>query len=143
MTYKMFVNGEWIDSSDGQRIHVINPATGRAFAEVPSATLDDVALAAEAARDAFNAGAWSRISPGERANVLLKVGSMIEDRVEELARLETQISGKSIKQTTGYDLPYTVDNIRFIAGASRLLEGKAMGEYVSEGTSAVLSLIHI
>ncbi len=137
MTYKMFVNGEWIDSSDGQRIHVINPATGRAFAEVPSATLDDVALAAEAARDAFNAGAWSRISPGERANVLLKVGSMIEDRVEELARLETQISGKSIKQTTGYDLPYTVDNIRFIAGASRLLEGKAMGEYVSEGTSAV------
>jgi betaine-aldehyde dehydrogenase len=137
MTYKMFVNGKWKDSSSGEKIPVINPATGLSIAEVPSATDDDVAFAAESARDSFNAGAWSRISPGERSVVLLKVASMIEERMVELANLETQISGKSIKQTTGYDLPYTVDNVRFLAGAARILEGKAMGEYVGEGTSAV------
>ena len=133
----MFVNGKWMDSSGEKKISVVNPATGVSIAEVPSATPDDVAQATEAAKESFIAGTWSRISPGERANVLLKVAALIEERIPELAKLETQITGKSIKQTSGYDLPYTVDNIRFIAGASRMLEGKAMGEYVQEGTSAI------
>ena len=137
MTYQMFVNGEWKDSSDEQKISVINPATGSIIAEVPSASSEDVALAAESAKESFFESTWSRISPGERAAVLLKVAQMMEDRTQELAKLETQISGKSIKQSSGYDLPYTVDNIRFIAGAARILEGKAMGEYVQEGTSAI------
>lgn len=137
MTYQMFVNGEWIDSSDEKKIQVLNPATGSSIAEVPSATIEDVDLAAEAAKESFQGGDWSKASPGERANVLLKVAAMLEERTKELAKLETQISGKSIKQTSEYDLPYTVDNIRFLAGASRILEGKAMGEYVREGTSAV------
>ncbi len=133
----MFVNGTWIDSSDEKRIPVLNPATGSVITEVPSASIEDVSFAAESAKESFLAGTWSRISPGERAAVLLKVAQMIEDRTQELAKLETSISGKSIKQTLGYDLPYTIDNIRFIAGASRMLEGKAMGEYVQEGTSAI------
>lgn len=137
MTYQMFVNGEWMNSSDEKRIPVLNPATGLTIAEVPSATIEDVDLAAESAKESFLKGSWSRISPGERANILLKIAAMIEERTQELAKLETQISGKSIKQTSGYDLPYTVDNIRFLAGASRILEGKAMGEYVQEGTSAI------
>ncbi len=137
MTYQMFVNGEWKDSSSGENIPVLNPATGLSIAEVPSATDDDVAFAAESARISFDEGAWSKISPGERSTVLLKVASVIEERTEELAKLETKITGKSIKQTIGYDLPYTVDNIRFLAGAARILEGKAMGEYVREGTSAI------
>jgi betaine-aldehyde dehydrogenase len=62
---------------------------------------------------------------------------MLEQRAQEFARLETMNSGKSIKQTMNYDLPYTVDNIRFLAGASRVLEGKAMAEYVADGTSAI------
>ncbi|MDA8054881.1 MAG: aldehyde dehydrogenase family protein [Thermoplasmatales archaeon] len=133
----MYINGSWTDSSDEKRFSIQNPATGKSIVEVPSASLDDVVAAVEAAKESFIAGTWSKISPGERANVLLKVAAMIEERMTELAKLETQISGKSIKQTTGYDLPYTVDNIRFIAGASRLLEGKAMGEYVQEGTSTI------
>ncbi len=133
----MFINGIWIDSSDEKKIPVFNPATGSVISEVPSASIEDVSFAAESAKESFVAGTWSRITPGERAAVLLKVAQMIEDRTQELAKLETSISGKSIKQTLGYDLPYTVDNIRFIAGASRMLEGKAMGEYVQEGTSAI------
>jgi betaine-aldehyde dehydrogenase len=133
----MFINGEWKNSSNGESFTVLNPATGSQFAEVPSATNDDVDFAVESAGDSFNRGVWSKLSPGERSVMLLKVASMIEERMSELAILETQISGKSIKQTTGYDLPYTVDNIRFLAGASRVLEGKAMGEYVGEGTSAI------
>lgn len=137
MTYQMFVNGEWINSSKEETISVLNPATGLGIADVPSASSDDVALAVESARESFIKGVWSKISPGERATVLLRVASMIEDRIEDLGKLETQSSGKSIKQSTGYDLPYAVDNLRFIAGASRVLEGKAMAEYVQEGTSAI------
>ncbi|MEM3290522.1 MAG: aldehyde dehydrogenase family protein [Candidatus Micrarchaeaceae archaeon] len=137
LSYQMFVNGIWVDSSDGSKFPVLNPATGEQIAEVPSATLDDVSMAVEAARESFDKGTWRKMSPGERANIILKIAMFIENAAPELARLETQISGKSIKQTTGYDLPYTVDNAKFLAGASRNLEGKAMGEYVQEGTSAV------
>jgi len=137
MKYQMFVNGNWINSFDENKIDVLNPATGTKIAEVPSATIDDVRMATEAAKEAFESGTWSKISPGERANILLKIAAMIEERIQELAKLETEISGKSIKQTMGYDLPYSIDNVKFIAGASRILEGKAMAEYVKEGSSAI------
>ena len=62
---------------------------------------------------------------------------MLEQKMEDFAKLETANTGKTLKQTTNYDLLYAVDNIRYIAGAARILNGEAMAEYVSEGTSAV------
>ena len=135
--YKMFINGEWIDSSSGEKFEVFDPSTGKVFENVPSASSEDVDRAVEAARTTFDKGVWSKAPPADRANTLLKVASMLEEKITEFAELETRNSGKSIKQTTNYDLPYTVDNIRYLAGASRLLEGDAMSEYVADGTSAV------
>jgi len=66
MKYQMFVNGNWINSSDENKIDVLNPATGTKIAEVPSATIDDVRMATEAAKEAFESGTWSKISPGRR-----------------------------------------------------------------------------
>lgn len=133
----MLVDGKWVDSDSGGSIEVLDPASGEAIEAVPSATTDDVKAAAEAARKSFDRGVWSRAPPGERANLLLKVASMLEGEAEKFAALETLNSGKTIKQTTSYDIPYTIDNIRYIAGTARRLEGDAMAEYVPEGTSAV------
>jgi betaine-aldehyde dehydrogenase len=135
--FKMYIDGEWVNSSKGSFIDVKNPATGETIAMVPSASKEDVGEAIDAAGRSFHSGVWSRLSPGERSGILLRVADILESRMEEFVRLETLNTGKSIKQVSGYDIPYTLDNIRFIAGAARTLEGKAMAEYVQDGTSAV------
>jgi betaine-aldehyde dehydrogenase len=134
---KMYIDGEWHNSSSGKVIQVVNPSTGQMIAQVTSASREDVWRAIDAAKTAFARGAWSKAPPGERSNILLKVADMLENNISQFAKLESLNTGKSIKQTTNYDIPYTIDNIRFLAGAARVLEGKAMGEYVSEGTSAI------
>lgn len=124
-----------MSSSNEGVMPVYDPSRGQVCDQVPHATREDVNMAVDAAKTAF--AKWSRTTPGERANLLLRVAELLEQNSKEFARLESMNSGKSIKQTTDYDIPYSVDNIRYLAGASRTLEGKAMAEYVSEGTSAV------
>lgn len=133
----MFINGEWVGASSGKEMPVYNPATGQVIEKVAEGSRDDAAKAIDAARDAFDVGGWSRLPPMDRANTLLKVATLLEERLGEFALLETRNTGKSIKQTMNYDMPYTVDNIRFIAGAARVMDGVAMAEYVQEGTSAI------
>jgi len=135
--FKMLIDGSWVESSDGEIIEVRNQFDQSLIGTIPSATKSDVDHATEAASLAFEKGVWSRITPGERSAILLKVAQLLQERMYEFAKAESINSGKSIKQTSNYDLPYTIDNINFIAGASRILEGKAMGEYTNEGTSAV------
>jgi len=137
MSKLMFIENEWVKSSNDKQLDVFDPSKGRVMDTVPHATRDDVGRAVDAAHDAFAKGIWSKIPPGDRANLLLRVANMLEQKADEFAKLESANSGKSIKQCTSYDIPYTIDNIRFIAGAARILEGKAMGEYVAEGTSAI------
>jgi len=124
-----------VESSTEALVPVLDPSRGKVVDQVPHATKEDVDRAVDAARAAFPT--WSRLSPGDRANMLLRVAELLAEKSTEFARLESLNSGKSIKQTTDYDVPYTIDNIRYLAGASRTLEGKAMAEYVADGTSAV------
>ncbi len=124
-----------MESSTEALVPVLDPSRGKVVDQVPHATKEDVDRAVDAARAAFPT--WSRLSPGDRANMLLRVAELLAEKSTEFARLESLNSGKSIKQTTDYDVPYTIDNIRYLAGASRTLEGKAMAEYVADGTSAV------
>jgi betaine-aldehyde dehydrogenase len=134
---RMFINGEWVKSESGKYFDVRNPATGDVIAKVPEASESDVSAAIDAAKESFDEGVWSRISPADRSNLLLKVAEMLDSMKDDFIRIETENTGKSLKQVSGYDIPYTIDNIRFLAGAARVLEGKAMGEYVSDGTSAI------
>jgi len=135
--YKLFINGQWVDSEDGSYIDVINPATEEKITEVARATQNQVNAAVDAARDAFDKGPWSRMTPADRSNLLLKLAERIENKLQEYAKVESMISGKTIKQTSNYDIPYIVDNIRYMAGAARNFEGKALKEYVPEGASAI------
>jgi 1-pyrroline dehydrogenase len=131
----MFVDGDWRSSEEGGTDPVLNPSTGEVIAEVQSGTGADVDRAVAAARRAFETG-WSETTPGERAGMLLALAERIESDGEELARLESLNVGKPRGVSVG-DVEFSADNLRFFAGAARLLEGKATGEYVRGYTSMV------
>lgn len=135
--YRAFIDGESVEAESGERQQVINPSTEEVLAEVPRCGVQDARRAIDAARDAFDRGKWPRMTPGERSLVLLKLASLIEEEIEELARLETMNQGKTIKQSRDGDFPFSVDNLRFFAGASRALSGLPAQEYMSTGTSFV------
>jgi betaine-aldehyde dehydrogenase len=137
LALKMFIDGNWVSSSDQKELDVLNPSTGLVLETVPHATPNDVGRAVDSARHAFDKGPWPRLSPGERSTTLLRAASLMEEGIQTIINSESTNTGKSIKQTSYYDIPYAIDNVRFLAGASRVLEGKAMAEYVSEGTSSI------
>src|SRR5215217_6758128 len=132
--HKNFVGGKWVDAVDGDTMEVLNPATGETIAEVPRGTQADVDRAVKAAKDALPE--WLESTPGERAEALLKVADALEENADELAQLESQNVGKPLSYAKD-EMPVSADNIRFFAGAARLLEGKSAGEYMKGYTSMV------
>ncbi len=129
-----FVGGEWVDAVEGGTMEVLNPATGEAIAQVPRGTAADVDRAVAAAAAALPE--WFETTPAERAEMLLKLADTVEAHAEELAQLESLNTGKPIEVSRA-EPPVEVDNLRFFAGAARLLEGKASGEYMRGYTSMV------
>lgn len=131
----MFIGGKQHGDGEREWLDVIDPSFGYPFAQIPEATEDDVRAAVDAARNAFDLGTWPRLPPSERAKIIMRLADFLEAEKDELARLETQNTGKSIKQSSNYDIPYAIDNMRYLAGASRDLDGFAASEYNGEGTS--------
>jgi 1-pyrroline dehydrogenase len=130
--HKNLVGGKWVDSASGETMEVLNPATGETIAEVPRANAEDVDRAVQAAKQALPE--WLETTPGERAEALLKLADAIDEHTDELAELESRNVGKPL----GYardEMPVCADNIRFFAGAARVLEGRSAGEYMRGYTS--------
>lgn len=132
--YTMFINGEWVPGN-GDVMEVVNPATEEVVHRVPLATRADVDAAVHAAREAFDDGRWSRLGCGERSAYLLKLADILEARAEEIARIETEATGKPISLSRDGDLPFGIDNLRYFASVARVLEGQATGEYIPTHTS--------
>ena len=130
--HKNFVGGEWVDSLDGGTMEVVNPATGETIAEVPRSTEQDVGRAVEAAKKALPE--WLETTPAERQELLLKLADLLDENAEELAKLESTNVGKPLSYARD-ELPVCSDNIRFFAGAARVLDGKSAGEYMRGYTS--------
>ena len=130
--HQNFVGGEWVDSAGGETMEVLNPATGDAIAEVPNAAAEDVDRAVQAAKKALVE--WRETTPGERAEMLLKLADAIEEHTDELAELESRNVGKPLSYARD-EMPVCADNFRFFAGAARVLEGKSAGEYMRGYTS--------
>ncbi|MEM6529994.1 MAG: aldehyde dehydrogenase family protein, partial [Chloroflexota bacterium] len=136
MTHKLWINGAWSDTDGGGMMPIENPATGETIAEVVNASRADVDAAVQIAKTAFYDGRWSRKPPSERALALLKLADLLEARQEEFARLESENTGKPYEFISiGADLPFTIDNIRFFAGAARDVSGSSAGEYMEGYTS--------
>jgi len=115
-------------------LDVFNPATGETISQVPNMTVEDVDAAVERARQALPT--WLDTTPKERSELLHKLADVMEDNAEELAQIESRNVGKPIGLARE-ELPFGVDNLRFFAGAARLLEGKAVAEYITGYTSMV------
>lgn len=138
MQYKLWIDGKACDAVDGARLDVENPATGKIIDSVPDAGTEDVNLAVAAAKAAFEDGRWSKKTPAERAAVLYKMADIIESRSEEIAKIESEDTGKPFAFVSSVaDIPFAVDNLRFFAGAAREISGAASGEY-AEGYSSLL-----
>jgi 1-pyrroline dehydrogenase len=132
--HRMFINGDWSDAASGETTEVVNPATEQVIAEVPKGDAADVDRAVGAAREAFEA--WSLTTPAERSTALHRLADAIAGDAENLSGLESANVGKP-KSTADFDVEFTVDNVRFFAGAARVVEGKAAGEYVRTHTSMI------
>ena len=132
--FRMFINGDWADAESGETTPVVNPATEEVIAEVPRGDAGDVDRAVAAARAAFET--WSLTTPAERSGMLHRFADAVSDHAAELSALESANVGKP-KGTADFDLEFTIDNLRFFAGAARVVEGKAAGEYISTHTSMI------
>jgi 1-pyrroline dehydrogenase len=133
-TFQNFVGGTWVDAAEGGTAEIINPSTGDTIGEVPNGTQADVDRAVDAAQAALPE--WLETTPGERAEALLKLADALDANTEELAQLESQNVGKPVPAARD-EIPVASDNIRFFAGAARLLEGRATGEYMRGYTSMI------
>jgi betaine-aldehyde dehydrogenase len=136
MEHKLFIDGKWVDSKGGGMMSVENPATGRKIAEVVDASPEDVNLAVSAARKAFYDGRWSRLTPADRSKALWKLADLLEKHAEEFAKLESENTGKPYKFVSlNADLAFSIDNLRFFAGAARDTHGNHAGEFMPGYTS--------
>lgn len=123
-------------AGSGGRMTVENPATNETIAEVGAANRADVDAAVAAAKTAFYDGRWSRLTPAERSLAIWKLADLLEARMEDFARAESENTGKPYAFVSlGADLPFTVDNLRFFASAARDTHGYSAGEYAKGFTS--------
>ncbi|TDD69354.1 gamma-aminobutyraldehyde dehydrogenase [Actinomadura darangshiensis] len=130
-----FIGGEYVDAKDGRSLEVVDPSTGETYAEAPVSGAGDVDAAFRAAAEAFPA--WRDATPGERSLAMLRFADAVERRAGELVEVESRDTGKPLQLTLDEEMPAMVDNLRFFAGASRVLEGRASGEYMADHTSSV------
>ncbi|MGZ4335443.1 MAG: gamma-aminobutyraldehyde dehydrogenase [Gaiellaceae bacterium] len=134
LSHQVLIGGTFTDSVSGATMDVINPATGETIAQVPSCTAEDVDNAVQAAKDALPE--WLDATPGERAALLHSLADVIDENAEELAQIESRNVGKPIGLARE-EMGFSSDNLRFFAGAARLLEGKSTGEYIKGYTSMI------
>lgn len=133
------IASSWIDGAPvttaGATHQVINPATGDVVAELAMATPVDVDVAVASARAAQPG--WATATPAERSSVLFKLAELLESHADEVIAEEVSQTGKPVRLATEFDVPGSIDNIAFFAGAARHLEGKATAEYSADHTSSI------
>lgn len=122
--YKMLINGEWVDASDGATFESQDPATGQSWATVPEATAEDVDSAVKAADAALN-GEWGAMTPSARGKCLHKLGELLAANSEHLGRIETQDTGKMFKETA-WQATYIAEFLQFFAGAADKINGDTL-----------------
>ena len=134
-TFRNVVGGELVDAASGATYDVIDPTTGEVYATAPASGAEDVDTAYRAASDAFEG--WGGATPAERQRALLRIADALESRGEEVAAVESADTGKPLGLTLSEEVAPSVDQLRFFAGAARVLEGRAAGEYLADHTSFV------
>jgi betaine-aldehyde dehydrogenase len=128
-----FVDGDYVETSLGKTSDLVDPSFGRVFATAPLSEPADVDAAFQAAARAFPG--WRDTTPSERSRALLQIADALEARAEELVEAECENTGKPVSITMSEEIPPMIDQIRFLAGAARCLDGRSAGEYMTDHTS--------
>ncbi len=124
-SYRMLIDGEWVDAADGGTFDSVNPATGQVWARVPEATAADVDRAVRAADRAFGEGPWARATATERGRCLRRLGDLLEAKSEELGRIEATDTGKLLKETR-WQARYIAEYFHFYAGCADKIAGETL-----------------
>jgi betaine-aldehyde dehydrogenase len=135
LNLRNFVDGAFVDASDGRTSDLVDPTTGEVYGTAAVSSQEDVDKALKAAERAFET--WRETTPSERQRALLRIADAIEAKADELVAAESRNTGKPIALTTSEEVPPMVDQIRFFAGAARVLEGRSAGEYMTGMTSMI------
>jgi betaine-aldehyde dehydrogenase len=130
-----FVGGQPVPARDGRTSAVVDPSTGEAYLEAPVSGAADVDAALNTAAEAFET--WRDATPAERSLALLRLAAAIEARAEDFIEAESRNTGKPVAMTRTDEVPPMVDELRFFAGAARILEGRSAGEYLAGHTSMI------
>ena len=133
--FRNFIDGKHVDAASGDTLDIINPATGKVYATSPNSKQADIDAAMAAAQRGFET--WKESTPSERSLALFRIADAIEARKDEFIAMEVENCGKPVAITTSEEIPPMVDQIRFFAGAARMLEGKSTGEYMRGFTSMI------
>jgi betaine-aldehyde dehydrogenase len=135
MLLQNFVNGKFTDTGEGRTSDVVDPSTGEAYAQAPVSGPGDVDAAMQAAAAAFED--WRDATPSERSLALLRFADAVQVRAEDIIEAECRNTGKPVALMRSEEIPPAVDQIRFFAGAARMLEGRSAGEYMRNHTSMI------
>lgn len=130
-----YIDGQLRSGTSGRSHTIVNPATGEEVLTYELASTADVDAAVAAAKRAFPA--WAAATPGERSDALHRLAAVLAEQAEDFAYAESLQCGKPIKLSTEFDVPGTIDNTAFFAGAARHLQGQAAAEYSGDHTSYV------
>ncbi|MFZ0975590.1 MAG: gamma-aminobutyraldehyde dehydrogenase [Solirubrobacteraceae bacterium] len=133
-TLTNFVDGQ-VAGQNGRDLELVDPVTEEVFAKAAVSSEEEIDAACKAAARAFES--WGQTTPSERQLALLKIADAIEARAEELVAVESENTGKPKALVLSEEVPPMVDQIRFFAGAARVLEGTSAGEYMKGYTSFI------
>ena len=132
--HKLLIDGNWVDAAVGERIDVIDPASGSVMATVPAGKAADIDAAVAAARAALK-GKWAAFSASKRARTLWKLADLIEQHADELAQLEALDTGKPILEARWADVAGAAEHFRYFAGWANKFTGEVLpvstGEFLT------------
>ena len=123
---QLFINGQWSDAASGKTFETPNPATGETLARVAEGDAEDINRAVRAAREAFENGPWSRMTPSERGRIIWRIGDLILEHTDELAQLESLDNGKPFAVAQAADVPLAADLFHYMAGWATKIEGNTI-----------------
>jgi betaine-aldehyde dehydrogenase len=135
ISFRNLVHGASTDAADRRVLDIVDPVSGSVYATSPLSGPADVDAAVTAAAAAFET--WRDTTPAQRQLALLRIADAVEARADEFVRVESADTGKPLALTASEELPPSVDQLRFFAGAARVLEGRSAGEYLAGHTSFV------
>jgi phenylacetaldehyde dehydrogenase len=124
--HQLFIGGKWVDAKSGKTFDTYDPGTGRVIAQVAEGDVADIDAAVAAARQAFENGPWSRMSPSDRGKLMWKLADLIEANADELAELESLNNGKPLATARMHDVASSCDVLRYTAGWATKITGETL-----------------